>query len=103
MENLADKIFNKLCDYIENYNNDYSKWYCGITNNIQERLFGFHKVSEDDDKFLDLECENSDDAREIEKAMLDLGCKGGEKGGNDETVYVYIYLITSETKEYADS
>jgi len=38
-------------------------------------------------------------ARKVEKAYHDAGYQGGPGGGDNSTVYVYAYVITSSTAE----
>ncbi|MBN1638936.1 MAG: hypothetical protein JW866_08205 [Ignavibacteriales bacterium] len=51
MNKLAIDIICEIKEYIENYNEDYFSWYCGITKNTEKRLFGDHKVSKENGRF----------------------------------------------------
>lgn len=70
-------------------------FYVGITDNPMRRL-GEHRSTT-----LNLYTEAIDiaDARQAEKELLKLGFKGGSRGGDDSSVFLYVYLITSETEE----
>ena len=56
-----------------------------------------HKVPEKDHWFMSRPCANSEDARSVERALLDLGCDGGPGGGDDDANHVYAYLKTQIT------
>ena len=45
-----------------------------------------------------IQCTSSAAARSVEKTFLDHGCDGGTGGGDDDAIYVYAYLKTSETE-----
>ncbi|MFA4987055.1 MAG: hypothetical protein WC712_10755 [Candidatus Brocadiia bacterium] len=76
----------------------YTAWYAGIATDARQRLFGEHNVSHSQGKWTYKACNSEPEARSVEKALLDLGCKGGPRGG-DRLRYVYVYKITPTTKE----
>lgn len=39
----AQEIYDAVLKYMGNAN--YAEWYLGITNNLEERLFGYHRVT----------------------------------------------------------
>ena len=79
----------------------YSEFYIGITNNIDERLFGSHKVPRENHWWIYSPADTEEIAREVEKFYLDKGMRGGTGGGtgNGDAKYVYCYLVTSYTVE----
>lgn len=79
----------------------YRDFYIGITDNIDERLFGYHKVNKQTDWWIYCGGDSEDIARNVEKYYLDKGMRGGPGGGKGEgkTKFVYCYEITSNTKE----
>ena len=77
---------------IEQQNGSYPDWYCGITSNIAKRLYEEHSVPEKDWWLTIRKCFSDGDARIVEAELLELGCDGGEGGGDEDTVYVYAYL-----------
>ncbi len=97
MAKTAQQAYDEIVAHIGTQKGLYSSWYCGITSDIKNRLFGFHKVPEKEHWFIYRECENDEAARAAEKALHDLGCDGGLGGGDHTTVYVYAYLKTSVT------
>ena len=76
-----------------------SSWYVGVTSNIEERLFGFHQVPRKDHWYIYRRAINGDEARAIEAAYHRAGCKGSGGGGDYTAVFVYAYVITSQTVE----
>jgi len=73
----------------------YKYFYIGITDNINERLFGYHKP---DAGYIHSMADNEKTARNVEKYFLNKGMQGGSGGGKQPT-YVYVYLISKDTVE----
>ena len=89
-------------NYIESYMGmvrNYKDWYVGITEDINERLFNFHKVDKQKAGWVFIRAESSDTARSIEKYFLDTRKTDGGPGGGDEPEFVYAYRITDYTRE----
>lgn len=93
----AQTIINEFNGHIQQQGGQPSAWYVGITQDIEQRLFGDHKVPKKNHWFIQREAFTSDDARAVEKAFLDWGCDGGDGGGDDQARFVYAYLKTSIT------
>lgn len=98
MAKTAQDAYTEILAHIKKQGGQFSDWYCGITESIQNRLHGDHKVPEKNHWFSHKECTSSDAARNVEKAFLEHGCDGGPGGGDDDAVYVYAYLKTSITE-----
>ena len=77
----------------------YREWYVGITSDIEQRLFGDHNVSRQNDTWIWRKASSDDESREAEETMINKGCKGGGGGGDETSVFVYAYKISSTTKE----
>lgn len=77
----------------------YREFYFGITDDVNRRLFSEHNVSKDRDNWIYGPADSVEDAREIEKHYLDLGMQGYTGGGNENSLWVYCYLIRQHTKE----
>lgn len=71
----------------------YSDFYIGITDNIETRLHGFHRVPNEGHWFIWAQADSEEVARKVEKYYLDQGMDGGTGGGNEDTLYVYCYEI----------
>jgi len=76
-----------------------SGWYVGITSDVEERLFCYHRVPKQNHWFIYRRAIDQDEARDIEAAYHKAGCKGAGGGGDRDAVYVYAYVITSRTVE----
>ncbi len=92
----AEVAFFKISARIEKQGGAHSDWYCGIASNVGDQLFSDHNVSREKDLWVDSECESSGAARAVKKALLELGCDGGI-GGDEDSIYVYVYLKSSST------
>lgn len=90
-------IVSEFNAHIRKQGGNFENWYVGITQDIEQRLFGDHKVPRKDHWFIHREAFTSDDARAVEKAFLEWGCDGGTGGGDEDTCFVYAYLKTSVT------
>lgn len=98
------KTSSQIVSDIENYastkcsGKNYSDYYVGITNDPEKRLFTDHNVLRDA-CWIYIDAESNDIARSAEKTLLDKGMKGGEGGGDESSLFVYCYQITTSTKE----
>ncbi len=90
-------IVDEIAAHIQEEGSVLTSWYVGITEDIEERLFGDHGVPKKNHWMIYREAISSDVARATEKALLDWGCDGGGGGGDDDAVFVYAYLKTAIT------
>ena len=93
----AQTIVDEIGSHVQKQGGTVSSWYAGITEDIESRLFGAHRVPRKDHWFIHREAISSAAARAAEKTLLEWGCDGGSGGGDDDAVYVYAYLKTSVT------
>ncbi|MDR0722743.1 MAG: hypothetical protein LBF75_08165 [Treponema sp.] len=94
-------IIEEIESYIRTYGNVFTKWYVGITSDIDQRLFSDHNVSKDEQYYIWRRAKTSDIAREIEKHFIDVHkTKGGPGGGDNKSDCVYAYKIIESTKKY---
>ena len=75
----------------------YNDFYIGITDNIEERLFGFHKVPREGHWYIWRPADSAETARKIERYYLAKGMDGDTGGGDGDTRYVYCYEIKKGT------
>lgn len=90
-------LLDKLDEYLEQYAEDVTEWYVGITENPMQRLYDQHGVSQDYGRKKYLKSYSTDIAREVEQRFLDIGLQGGDGGGDQDAKYVYIYKMTPYT------
>lgn len=76
----------------------YKNCYVGITSDVQSRLFGDHKVSKENGRWIYRTASSNSVAREIEQHFLDAGMDGAPGGGDATSKIVYAYRKTSYTK-----
>ena len=88
--------YDEIVAHIKQEGSAYSLWYAGITSDWKDRLFDDHNVSRNG-WYAVRRCSTDDRARSVEQALLDIGCDGGPGGGDDSSVFVYAYRITSTT------
>jgi len=83
---------------LENYmSTPYSGWYVGITNDTVRR-FEEHSVQMDKQHYwIRRDADSHTIARQVEKYFLDKGAKGGPGGGDEDSIWIYAYKITSST------
>ena len=95
-----DKNFiNKAIEYIDNEHKNKSDWYVGIATRPKDRLFIDHNVNEHSGKWIYSAQMTEQTARDTEKYLLDNYSFKGGVGGGDRPCYVYVYKITSYTRE----
>lgn len=98
--NYKQKIQDEIVAHINKEGSGFKNWYVGITGDINERLFGYHKVPKENAWYIYQKASCSKDAREIENFIIDnYGTQGGCGGGNDDCCYIYAYRITTTTIE----
>ncbi len=95
--NSNEVICSDISAHINQQGGARSSWYVGIASDVQQRLFGDHRVPKQGHWYIYREALSSHHARAIEKAFLDWGCDGGPGGGGSDTTYVYAYLKTAIT------
>lgn len=96
----AQEFYNAFNDHLQKSGRQYYReFYCGITDNIERRLFEEHNVSRDSGFWIYGPADNIEVAREVERHYLDLGMQGNTGGGNEDSIWVYCYLIMQSTKE----
>lgn len=97
MAKTAQQTLNEIVAHIRKQGGSYSEWYCGITSDIESRLYDDHKVPKKKHWSITRICATANNARAVEKALLKLGCDGGPGGGDEDAAWVYAYLKTSIT------
>ena len=83
----------------KSFKNKWNDFYVGITDNIDERLHGFHKVPKEGHWYRWCKADSEQIARDVEKYFLEKGMDGDTGGGDSDTVFVYCYEIGYDTKE----
>ena len=98
-QEIADAIYEHLKKDVDG--NNYGKFYIGITNDIDRRLFGEHNVPKEQGAawWIIQEAINKNTAQKVEEHFLAKGMKGDTGGGTDDSVWVYCYKISSYTIE----
>ena len=90
------EIITEISNRVKDYN--FNQLYCGITSDIESRVYGDHNVPKEGDTFYAVEADSNEIARDVERYFLKNGMEGDEGGGDDSSNYVYVYHMTSSTK-----
>jgi hypothetical protein len=93
-----ETVYDNIVAHIKKQGGEPSGWYTGIASDWEDRLFNQHNVPRKDYWRIAKQCYTSDEARKVERALLNYGCDGGPSGGDETTVYVYAYLKGSMTQ-----
>ena len=96
MAKTKQEIIDDIADYFRG--KAYGSCYVGITSDVDKRLFGDHKVSKDDGRWIYRTATSHGVARDVEKHFLDAGMDGGGGGGDVTSRIAYAYAKTSSTK-----
>jgi len=94
----AQAIYDEIIAHINKSPYNAKDWYAGITQDVDQRLFGAHNVPRNDAWWIHREALSSTDARRIEEALINWGCDGGNGGGDNDAIFVYAYYKTSSTR-----
>ncbi len=89
-------LLNEIVGHIQKIDTMFVRWYVGIASDVEARLFEDHRVDRNGD-WIYGRCADHETARQIERALLQLGCTGGPGGGDASTIYVYAYRKTPST------
>lgn len=89
----AQQVYDEVTRYLStHFGADYiTNWYVGITNDIDERLFGAHQVNRQSKGWVWRRAIDSNHARAAEAMLLKRGHDGGASGGDYTTVFVYAF------------
>ncbi len=95
------RIISDFKNYIGSYLTSWTNWYVGIASSPETRLFTDHSVDRQSDKWVySMPCINADSARKVEEYLIKtFNAKGDVGGGDNDTKYVYAYLITNHSRE----
>ena len=75
--------------------------YAGVTSDPRRRLFRQHGVHRNDAARTYAKAPSDDDARAIERHLIEKGAKGRSRGGDESAIHVYAYRISWSTEEQA--
>jgi len=93
----TEPIIQEFDRFILRFGGIYRNFYVGITDNPVCRLNFDHNIGQAN-PYLFMETTINETARMIEKYFLDQKCDGGDGGGNEGSVFVYIYKKGPRTK-----
>lgn len=100
MRKSSNEIVNSILSYINKCSGKfYSDYYVGISNDPRKRLFAEHNVNEQNGCWIITHAKSIEHARNAETTLLNKGMKGGDGGGDNTSMHVYCYMITSSTNE----
>jgi len=92
------QIYDQIMEHIGKEGGSFSSWYVGIASDPKQRLFNDHQVPTENAWFIYREAFTADDARAVEKYILDNHhTDGGTGGGDNTTKFVYAYKKTVHT------
>jgi hypothetical protein len=93
-----DQIIADIRAHIAQGGGGYSKWYVGITKDVDSRLFNHHGVKKSGDWWIYREAYSSESARAVEDYFVNrCGTDGDVGGGDDESTFVYAYKKAAHT------
>jgi len=96
-----DDIIKAIDDHLSKSQKRYYRdFFIGITDDVANRLFGYHKVIKQDDWWIYCNADTDEIAQRVEKHYKDRGMDSGIGNCNDNSKFVYCYEITDKTKEH---
>jgi len=93
----AQVAFDTITKFIDENGGNYQRWYTGIASDPKRMLFKEHNVPQSD-KWVYSPCANEADSRNVEAALLELGCDGIPHNGDQKGTWVYAFLKSGQTK-----
>ncbi|MFA6295171.1 MAG: hypothetical protein WC666_01965 [Candidatus Paceibacterota bacterium] len=91
------QIINEFESFMGKYGKFYNQFYVGIAKNIFDRLTSGHNIDSSIQCIWSNNPMPTNEIRTIEKYFLDKGASGGQGGGDNNTRYIYAYLIGPKT------
>ena len=96
----AEQIVDALIGHVSDLNEPYSNWYAGIASDPERRLFSEHNVDKEGNGWCYCKAIGINNSRLAEKTLIEkYGFDGGTGGGDDSSIYVYVYRETQNTVE----
>jgi hypothetical protein len=96
MEKSSDEIIREIKDHIDKCGGPYSSWYVGISSDAKKRLRDEHNVT--NEAYIYRTAASAEDARQIERYLIETLCTDGGPGGGDATTnMVYAYKKSPST------
>ena len=95
MQNIIDAFES----FMRRYGTYYSLFYIGIATDPVDRLKNGHNVDQSIPHIYWDQALQTETVRAVERYFLDKGCKGDAGGGDEDTNFIYSYLITPKTRE----
>lgn len=92
-------IINEFEAFMIKHGTYYQQFYVGIATDPNDRLINGHGVDHTVPNLYWNISLDTDIVRAIEKYFLNKGAKGGPGGGDNNTKYIYTYLITPKTRQ----
>ena len=88
---IAKDIVADINAFIQQCGGANPDWYVGVSADVEERLFSYHKVSRNFDSWIYRHADTSEIARTVEKAYITMGCDGvlSEPEAGAHLVYAY--------------
>ncbi|MFH1637874.1 MAG: hypothetical protein ABIB71_05600 [Candidatus Woesearchaeota archaeon] len=98
MQKTKLEIIHEIKTYMESGGGSSDKWYVGVTDNPEYRLFKQHNLDKFYDFWIVRNAENQEKARDIEKYFVEKLKTLGTTDGNNGATYVYAYKKNRHTK-----
>jgi len=89
-------VIKRMETYMSKFEGDYSDWFVGITNDLDEGLFQKHKV-EETGSWISFGADTDEIAKKIEKYFLNKKTDGNPIDLEENTRIVYVYKKNSNT------
>lgn len=94
-----EQIITEFENFMIKHGTHYHQFYVGIASDPNDRLINGHGIDQTIPNIYWNQALQTSVVRTIEKYFLDKGAKGGPGGGDNNTCYIYTYLITPKTRE----
>jgi len=89
-------LIKRIESYMSKFTGDYSDWFVGITNDLDEELFELHRVDEKG-IWISFGADTEEVAKKVQKYFLDKKTDGQVKNSQMEDRIVYVYKKNSKT------
>ena len=94
-----EQIISDFEKFAGKHGTHYHQFYIGVASDAKDRLTNGHNVDYTIPHIYSTNPLHTDIVRTIEKHFLNKGAKGGPGGGDNNTRYIYMYLVGPKTRE----
>jgi hypothetical protein len=93
------QVISEFEAFMSKHGTHYHQFYVGIASDPNDRLVNGHGIDQTIPHVYWNQPLHTEVVRAVEKHFIGKGAKGGPGGGDQNTRYIYTYLVTQKTRQ----